>query len=375
MPFPVFHFMICIKIMAKTARFPSSLPLAAAKAGALPVSSLTSLPGIQHLSAPELDKLEQAFKTRAEQAKRPEHKISRLRLWLVFVLLRHAALRLGEALALNDDTDIDLTGGILHVRGQHARAIPLTHGLLPVLRRFFSQAALCSQRGTLCALDPGFVRRNFYDRARECGLSPALASPKSIRQARAVELIEGGMPLPAVQNFLGQPSLKSTGELLDYDESDIKAITSHYLRKETKLKTSARNVFPGIVHTIRQSGFMAEVGLKSFNSLEVVAVITQESLENLQIAVGKTVIATVKAPFVIISRDEGSMKTCARNKFSGVISALTRSEVLCEVVVDLREGCQVCALVTTTSADELDLAVHTPVTVLFKAFSVVLSVA
>ena len=88
MPFPVFHFMICIKIMATTARFPSSLPLAAAKAGALPVSSLTSLPGIQHLSAPELDKLEQAFKTRAEQAKRPEHKISRLRLWLVLVLLR-----------------------------------------------------------------------------------------------------------------------------------------------------------------------------------------------------------------------------------------------------------------------------------------------
>lgn len=62
-----------------------------------------------------------------------------------------------------------------------------------------------------------------------------------------MELIEGGMPLPAVQSFLGQPSLESTGELLDYDESDIKAITSHYLRKEAKLKTSARNVFPGVV--------------------------------------------------------------------------------------------------------------------------------
>ena len=375
MPFPLFHFMICTKIMDKTPRVPSSLPLAAAKADARLLFPLASLPGIEHLSAPELDKLEQAFKARAEKAKRPEHKISRLRLWLLFVLLRHAALRLGEALALNDDTDIDLTGGLLHVRGQHARAIPLAHGLLPVLRRFFSQTPLSSQRGTLCALDPGFVRRNFYARARECGLSPSLASPKSIRQARAVELIESGMPLPAVQNFLGQPNLKSTGELLDYDESDIKAITSHYLRKEAMLKTSARNVFPGIVHTIRQSGFMAEVGLKTFSGLDVVAIITQESLENLQISVGKTVIATVKAPLVVISRDECSVKTCARNKFPGVISALTHSEVLCEVVVDLREGSQVCALVTTSSANELDLAVRTPVTVLFKAFSVVLSVA
>lgn len=342
---------------------------------ARPPAPPAALPGIEHLSAPELDRLEQAFKVRAEKAKRPEHKLSRLRLWLLFILLRHTAIRLGEALALNDSADIDLSGGILHVRGQHARDIPLPQRLLPALRRFLSQALLSSQRGTLCALDPGFVRRNFYARARECGLSPALASPKAIRQARAVELIEGGMPLPAVQNFLGQPSLESTGDLLDYDESDIKAITSHYLHKEAKLKTSARNLFAGIVHTVRQSGFMAEVSLKSFSGLEVVAVITQESLENLQIAVGKTVIATVKAPLVVISRDECSVKTSARNKFPGVISALTRSEVLCEVVVDLREGSRVCALVTTTSADELELAVRTPVTVLFKAFSVVLTVA
>ncbi len=353
----------------------SAMPDSSLKSEARPAMPLASLPGIEHLSVPELDKLEHAFKNRADKAKRPEHKVSRLRLWLLFILLRHAALRLGEVLALDDEADIDLGGGILHVRGQHARSIPLPHRLLPVLRRFFSQAPLSSQRGTLCALDPGFVRRNFYARARECGLSPALASPKAIRQARAVELIEGGMPLPAVQSFLGQPSLESTGELLDYDESDIKAITSHYLRKEAKLKTSARNVFPGVVHTVRQSGFMAEVGLRSFSNLEIVAVITQESLENLQIAVGKTVIATVKAPLVVISRDEHSIRTSARNKLTGIVSALTRSGILCEVVVNLREGSQVCALVTTASVDELALAVHTPVTVLFKAFSVVLSVA
>ena len=124
------------------------------------VASLASLPGIEHLSAPELDRLEQAFRTRAERAGRPEHKVSRLRLWLLFILLRHAALRLGEALALNDETDIDLSGGLVHVRGQHARSIPLPHALIPVLRRFFSQAQLSSLRGTLCGLDPGFVRRN-----------------------------------------------------------------------------------------------------------------------------------------------------------------------------------------------------------------------
>ena len=93
--------MIYMKAMDKISP-PHSLPASAMpdsslKSEARPAMPLASLPGIEHLSVPELDKLEHAFKNRADKAKRPQHKVSRLRLWLLFILLRHAALRLARA--------------------------------------------------------------------------------------------------------------------------------------------------------------------------------------------------------------------------------------------------------------------------------------
>lgn len=327
-----------------------------------------------HLTTRELNVLDEAFRTRTNETRHPSHRLSRLRLWLVFLLLRHAALRLGEALNLDDENDIDLDAGLLHVSGGHARDIPLPRQLVPELRLFFAQPLVSARRGQLTRLDPGYVRRNFYARAKECGVAPDLSAPRALRQSRAVELIQGGMPLPAVQKFLGQPSLESTGEFLAYTDADIKSMTRHFLHREARLKTSARNIFPGRVTAIRQSGFMVEVGVTSFTGLNLVAVITQESLESLQLAKGKTVIATVKAPWVILSRDKISVKTSARNRFSGKVSRLNRSDIVCEVVVDLLEGSLACALITTESADALKLAQGEAVSVMFKALAVILTV-
>jgi molybdate transport system regulatory protein len=327
-----------------------------------------------HLSTREMNLLDQAFLARVEKTRYPSHRISRLRLWFVFLLARHAALRLGEILGLDDEKDIDLDTGVLRVSGGQARDVPLPAVLVSELRRLFAQPLTASQRGKLGRLDPGYVRRNFYDRARECGLPPELSSPRALRQSRAVELIQGGMPLPAVQKLLGQPSLESTGEFLAYTEADIKAMTRHYMHRETKLKTSARNVFPGRVDRVLRSGFLAEIRLTSFSGLQLVALITGESLENLQLCKGKTVIATVKATWVSVSREKDGGATSVRNHFPGRVSRIKRSEIVSEVEVALPGGGGACALITTESADAMALAPGDPVTVLFKAFSVVLAV-
>jgi molybdate transport system regulatory protein len=326
-----------------------------------------------HLSTREMNLLEQAFHDRVKEARHLPHRLSRIRLWLVFLLVRHAALRLGEALGLDDERDIDLDMGMLRVSGAQARDVPLPASLVSELRGLFAQPLMVSRGKNLSRLDPGYVRRNFYARARECGLPPELASPRALRQSRAVELIQGGMPLPAVQKFLGQPSLESTGEFLAYTEADIRAMTRHYMHREAKLKTSARNVFPGRVDRVLRSGFLAEVRMTSFTGLQLAAIITGESLENLQLSEGRTVIATIKATWVGISR-ERSGAASARNRFPGRVSRVKRSEIVSEVEVDLVGGSTACALITTESADVLDLAPGEPVAVQFKAFAVVLAV-
>lgn len=326
-----------------------------------------------HLSTREMDDLDRTFRARVEESRHASHRLSRQRLWLIFLLLRHGALRLGEVLGLDDAEALDLDAGVIHVPGPHGRDVPLPRHLVPELRHLFALSPVAARRGELTRLDPGYVRRNFYARARECGLPPELASPRALRQSRAVELIQSGMPLPAVQNLLGQPSLESTGEFLAYSDADIKGMTRHYLQREAKLKTSARNVFPGQVESIRQSGFLAEIRVSGFSGLEVAALITQESLERMQLTPGKTVIATVKSPLVMVTRDsEGGRPTSARNRFPGTVLRINRSELICAVVVLLDEGSRVCALITTERADDLELAPDMPVTVLFEAFSVVL---
>ncbi len=323
------------------------------------------------LAPGDLKRLEDAFRAHAEKNIRPEYQRSRLRLYVLFLLLRYAALRLGEAVRVDDERDLDLDAGLLRVAGAQVREIPLPAPLTAELRRLFHRDILLAERGRLTALDPGYIRRNFYARAKECGIAPESASPRALRHARAVEMLESGMPMPALQKFLGQPSLESANRLLVYSDDDIDTMTRHYLKREARLKTSARNVFPARVSGLRQSCFMVEVALTTLTGLKLVSVITEESLLNLQLSRGKTVMATVKAPWVVLTRNPAAPGVS--NRFAGTVAAVRRSDLVCEVLVDLPEGSRVCALVTTGNADALALAPGEAVTALFKAFAVILA--
>jgi molybdate transport system regulatory protein len=115
------------------------------------------------------------------------------------------------------------------------------------------------------------------------------------------------------------------------------------------------------------------VELVTISELKVVAVITEESLQNLGLEIGSPVTATIKAPWVILAEAEKELRASARNKFSGRVSAVKSSEIAAEVLVDLYEGSKVCALVTSESVQNLALAPGREITAMFKAFAVVLS--
>jgi molybdopterin-binding protein len=65
---------------------------------------------------------------------------------------------------------------------------------------------------------------------------------------------------------------------------------------------SARNRFPGVVRDVRVEGLLAQVEIETVAPARVVAVITREAAEQLELRAGASVTALVKATSVLVER-------------------------------------------------------------------------
>lgn len=339
-----------------------------------PAQSFEVPEGVKHLTSEQLDELTATFLAWFGAASTPVQRRSRGRLWVAFLMMRHGALRLGEVLALDDAADLDLVRQQVIVRGHGGREIQLPGPVMREVQRVLDDPMMFSLRGRVFRMDQGYVRRKFYERAAECSIPKEYLNPRVIRHSRAVELLRGGVPLKIVQGILGHQSMNQTANYLRFSDDDVRRIVHHYLNKETRMKTSARNAFTGRVTSVVKDGLLVEVELTTNSGLKVVSVITEESAQNLGVSNGKVMTATVKAPWVILAREENRLKTSARNRYAGKVARVNLSEIAAEVVVDLPEGTTVCALLTVESVKALDLEPGTDILVMFKAFSVILNV-
>ena len=68
------------------------------------------------------------------------------------------------------------------------------------------------------------------------------------------------------------------------------------------------------------------------------------------------------------------MKISARNQFSGTVKHIVKGPVSAEVTVTVAPNVDVVAVISTTSADHLGLAIGKRATVLIKASSVLVGV-
>ena len=328
----------------------------------------------KHLSEAELIQATESFSRWCASAKTPMQRRSRSRLWLAFLLIRHGGLRLGEVLAIDDTTDFIFERREVLVGGAHARTVLLAAPVMEEIHALLASPMMYSLRGQVLALDQGYLRRKFYERAKECGLSPSLFNPRIIRHSRAIELLRGGAPLQVVQTYLGLLSSNAGANYLEFTEEAAKRIVQRHINLEVKMKTSARNAFTGRITHITRDGLLVEVELSTMSGLQVVAVITEDSFNNLRLAEGSAVTATVKAPWVVLEEKSKNYKSSTRNKFTGKVTRVKKSDIACEVLVDLDEGSKACALVTLESVENLGLKPGKPITVMFKAFSVILNV-
>lgn len=329
---------------------------------------------VKYLTAAQLDLLGQSFLSWLHASRDARTRQSRSRIWLLFLILRHTGMRLGEALELDDRTDLDLERGVIRVRGEAEREVPIPEILIEELSRFFDAPMSLELRGQVFRLDQGYVRRKFSERGTGTNIPRELLNPRVLRHSRAVELLRGGVPMVVVDAMLGHQSLPQSAQYVSFSDADTRRIMNHYIHEEKKMKTSARNMFVGQISTIRDGMILSEVEVTTASGLKVVSVITKESFQNLGLAMGMTVIATVKAPWVVLVKEDSMFKTSARNKFCGKISAVNTGQIAAEVVVDLADGTKITSLITDESVNALNLKVGDEICAMVKAFSVILAV-
>lgn len=328
---------------------------------------------VKYLNAAQLEALAQSFGRWVAEARDERSRQSRTRMWLLFLLLRHTGMRLGEALVLDDQADIDLNRAVVQVRDDAPRAVPIPPGLVAALADFFQAPMGLGLRGQVFHMDQGYVRRKFSER-KDAGIPRELLNPRVLRHSRAVELLRGGVPLVVVDAMLGHQAQAHTAQYVSFSDADSRRIMNHYLNEGKAMKTSARNMFIGQISGIRHGMIVSEVELTTASGLKVVSVITKDSYDSLGLAEGMTVVATVKAPWVILVKEEKTLMTSARNKFCGTISAINKGLIAVDVVVDLADGTKITSLITDESANSLDLKVGDQICALVKAFSVILTV-
>ena len=145
------------------------------------------------------------------------------------------------------------------------------------------------------------------------------------------------------------------------------------LLRRMSVRSSARNQFVGTVSGLRDGAVDFEVRVRIDEHLELAAVVTRESAEQLGLAIGSEVIALVKASSLLLIVDE-AIRISARNRLWGEVQRIVEGPVNAEVTLDLGRGRSAVAVVTRESVESLGLAIGVRACAAFKVSSVILAV-
>jgi molybdate transport system regulatory protein len=334
----------------------------------------------RYLDTIQLQNLEESFRSWAESPDRSDIGISRKRILLIFLLIRHTGARLSEVLHLDPSSDIDYKNHVVRLckggtkSGRPCREVEVSEALSAELQTTLDDPELRKAFGGIIWVDPGHVRRKFYERAESIGISRQLGTPDVIRRSRAVELLQNNMPLPVVQKILGHSTPNLAASYVEFSDEDMREVARHFVDKESLRKTSARNAFYGKVDRIDKGDVQAVVEIISVGGYRVRGVITNHSVARLGLKRGALVMAEIKAPWVMLYKGDEEPKTAAENLFRGVVRQIKSGKVTTEVVVAISDGTELCSIITEQSRKRLNMKENELVWVAFNAFVVVLHV-
>ncbi len=139
------------------------------------------------------------------------------------------------------------------------------------------------------------------------------------------------------------------------------------------MRTSARNQFLSAVKMVKKGAVNAEVILDMGGGVELVVIITNDSVDHLALEPGLEVYALIKASWVILTTDD-NLKTSARNQLSGSVARCQEGTVNSEVIIELAGGKTLTAIVTNESIQSLALTEGKHVSALINAAHIILAV-
>jgi molybdate transport system regulatory protein len=333
----------------------------------------------QYLDTAQLNSMELAFRHAVEDVPRAEVRFSRQRLLIIFLLIRYTGAKLSEVLTLHPLQDIDANRHTVLFRGGSAglggepREVQISEVLAREIHSIVAQPLFRQAAGKALEVDPGFVRRKFYQCAETCGIARQLGGPEAIRKARAVELMQGNMPLPAVQKMLGHSTPNLTSAYVSFSEEEMHQVAKLFIEKESLRKTSARNSFFGKIRTIERGDIQSRIILTTIDGLTLTTIITNDSAERLGLIQGRLLSAEVKAPWVILQGGETEPTSSADNRIKGVVERITRGKINTECVVRVSPTTEICAIISSGGSN-LQLIQGDEIWVLFTGYSVILHV-
>ncbi len=327
-----------------------------------------------------LTKLEQSYRDWLQLASRSDVRLSRTRILLLFLLIRYTGAKLNEILSLNLFQDVDLSDCHISIRDHHSketpilRTIPISHSLADEIKLMLADPVFSTSIKPKFSIDPGFVRRKFYERSKSCGFDKKLGGPEMIRKARAVELLKNNIPMPAVQSILGHSTPNLTKSMVSFSEIEIQRITQLFMEGESDRKTSARNSFFGKIKVIEQGDILTRLEMITIDGFSVTATITTGSVSHLGLKQNRLITAEVKAPWVVLQRiiNSKTISCTAENQFDGNLTQINIGDINTEYIVRISDVTELCAIVTTESYRQLSLKTGDRIRALFNSFAVVL---
>jgi molybdate transport system regulatory protein len=140
------------------------------------------------------------------------------------------------------------------------------------------------------------------------------------------------------------------------------------------MRTSARNALRGKVSAIQSDTLNAEVTITVSGDTTIYALVTNQSVRELGLCIGREAIVLIKASFVMIAPGHDALAVSARNCLRGIVRRCETSAVSAEVVLDIGDGKTLAATITARSADVLGLAPGKPACALFDAAHVIVAI-
>ncbi len=137
------------------------------------------------------------------------------------------------------------------------------------------------------------------------------------------------------------------------------------------MKTSARNQLKGTIAEIRSGQVNTEVIVDLGADVKLTAVITNDAQADMELKVGDSVYAIIKASFVIIAKEKPG-KISTRNVLETSVDTVVEGAVNAELKLKMGDH-TLMATITKDAAEELRVAAGDTVYALIKANAIILA--